>query len=84
MIHYVKATKRPSIRFSSAIESVVYSLVPESPSTTTQIVGVVLNWLARHPEDGPIRSAREIQLIVDNLVSAGWLRASLAVSSKSA
>jgi hypothetical protein len=40
--------------------------------------------LARHPEDGPIRSAREIQLIVDNLVSAGWLRASLAVSSKSA
>lgn len=82
MTRYVKAAKRPSTRFSSAIESVVYSLVPESPVTTNEIVGIVLDWLSHHPEDGPMRGSREIHLVVENLVSAGWLRTSLAVPSK--
>lgn len=84
MTHYVKATKRPSTRFNSPVESLVYSLVPDSPVSARDLVDIVLGWVGQHPEDGPIRGAREVHLAVDSLASAGWLKASLITPSRTA
>ena len=82
MTHYIRATKRPSTRFNSPIESLVYSLAPNFPVTLNEIVDVVLRWVGQHPEDGPIRDPHEVRLAVENLTASGWFRTSLIAPSK--
>ena len=55
--YFVKAAKRPSTRFDTATESLVYSLMPEAPVSSKQMADIVLSWVKEHPDDGPSMEA---------------------------
>jgi hypothetical protein len=78
-MQYIKASKRPSIRFSTPTESLVYSLAPEEPVTKKQLIEIVTHWIKNHPEDGcgSTDSHKEVSSAVDALASSGWLRPTL-------
>lgn len=78
IVYFVKAAKRPSTRFDTATESLVYSLMPEAPVSDQQMTEIVLSWIRRHPDDGPVRGgAKEINLILENLLLRGWIQTSI-------
>jgi hypothetical protein len=75
--YFVKAAKRPSTRFDTATESLVYSLMPEAPVSSKQMADIVLSWVKEHPDDGPIHGGvREISLAMENLLLRGWIQTS--------
>ena len=78
IVYFVTAAKRPSTRFDTATESLVYSLMPEAPVSDQQMTEIVLSWIRRHPDDGPVRGgAKEINLILENLLLRGWIQTSI-------
>lgn len=78
IVYFVKAAKRPSTRFDTATESLVYSLMPEAPVSDQQMAEIVLSWVRRHPDDGPIHGGvKEINLILENLLLRGWIQTSI-------
>ena len=74
MIRYVKAARRPSIRFNNPTESIIYSLTPDTASTVQEIVDLVHARMEIHPEDGASQGVHELRLATQNLIAAGWLR----------
>jgi hypothetical protein len=78
IVCFVKAAKRPSTRFDTATESLVYSLMPDAPVSAQQMAEIVLSWVKVHPDDGPIHGgAKEINLAMENLLLRGWIQASI-------
>jgi hypothetical protein len=78
IVYFVKAAKRPSTRFDTAIESLIYSLMPEGPVSARQMAEIVLSWVEVHPEDGPIHGkAKQINLAMENLLIRGWIQTSI-------
>lgn len=77
-VYFVKAAKRPSTRFDTPTESLIYSLMPEGPVSTRQMAEIVLSWVRKHPDDGPVRGgAKEVAQCMENMLIRGWLQTSI-------
>lgn len=77
-VYFVKASKRPSTRFDTPTESLIYSLMPEGPISARQMADIVLSWVRKHPDDGPIRGgAKEVAQCMENMLIRGWLQTSI-------